>query len=216
MKKIVIIGAGGFAREVAWLIEEINNKNLEWDLLGFIEEGNKQIGSILNNHKILGDFEWIINSGHDNLFYICAVGDPKLRIRFNEKAEKLNIKPATLIHPNAKISNYNIIGEGTIICYGAIITTNVTIGKHVVISVNSVISHDSIISDFSTILPSVTISGNVKIGTGCYIGTTAAIINKINIGCNTIVGAGATVTKDLPDNCTAVGTPAKPIKFHLI
>lgn len=214
MKNIVILGAGGFAREVVWLIEEINSKNGEWNLLGFIEEGNKNVGSVLNNYKILGDFEWIKNNKYDNLFYISAVGDPKLRIRFSEAAEKLNVKPATLIHPNTKMSNYNIIGAGTIICAGAIITSNVTIGKHVVISVNSVISHDSIISDFSTILPSVTVSGNVKIGTGCYIGTTAAIINKINIGRNTIVGAGATVTKDLPDNCTAVGTPAKPIKFH--
>jgi len=214
MKKIVILGAGGFAREVAWLIEEINIKNKEWNLLGFIQEGNKYVDSVLNNNKILGDFEWIKKNKHDNLFYICAVGDPKIRIRFSEAAEKMNVKPATLIHPNAKMSNYNIIGEGTIICAGAILTTNVTIGKHVVISVNSVISHDSIINDFSTILPSVTVSGNVTIGTGCYIGTTAAIINKINIGCNTIVGAGATVIKDLPDNCTAVGTPARPIKFH--
>lgn len=214
MKKIVILGAGGFAREVAWLIEEINNKNKEWDLLGFIEEGNTNVGTVLNNYKILGDFEWFKDNKHDNLFYISAVGDPNLRLKFSEAAKKLNVKPATLIHPNAKMSNYNIIGEGTIICAGAIITTNVKIGKHVVISVNSIISHDSIICDFSTILPSVTVSGNVQIGTRCYIGTTAAIINKINIGCNTIVGAGATVTKDLPDNCTAVGTPAKPIKFH--
>lgn len=214
MKKIVILGAGGFAREVAWLIEDINNKNPEWDLLGFIEEGDNRVGSVLNNYKILGDFKWIINSRLDNLFYICAVGDPKLRSKFCEIVENLNLKPATLIHPNVKMSNYNIIGEGAIICAGAIVTTNVTIGKHVVISVNSVISHDSIINDFSTILPSTTISGNVIVGRSCYIGTSAAVINKINIGCNTIVGAGATVVKDLPDNCTAVGTPAKPIKSN--
>lgn len=214
MKKIVILGAGGFAREVAWLIEEINSKNEEWDLLGFIEEGNKNVGSILNNYKILGDFEWIKNYKNDELYYISAVGDPNLRLRFCEIAESLNVKPATLIHPNVKMSNYNTIGEGSIICEGSIITVNVIIGKHVVVSINSVISHDSIISDFTTILPCVTVSGNVKIGTACYIGTKAAVINKINIGCNTIVGAGATVIKDLPDNCTAVGTPAKIIKFH--
>lgn len=214
MKKIIILGAGGFAREVAWLIEEINSEHEEWYLEGFIEEGNKNVGAVLNNYKILGDFEWIKNNEYENLFYVCAVGDPTLRIKFSEAAENLNVKPAILIHPNAKISNYSSIDEGTIICAGAIITANVTIGKHVVISVNSVVSHDSIISDFTTILPSVTVSGNVKIGSGCYIGTKSAIINKINIGCNTIVGAGATVTKDLPDNCTAVGTPAKPIKFR--
>lgn len=214
MKKIVIIGAGGFAREVAWLIEEINNKNEEWDLLGFIEEGNKNLGSVLNNYKILGDFKWIVDSSIDNLFYVCAVGDPKLKQKFSKVAENLNLKPATLIHPNAKMSNYNMIGKGTIICAGCIITVNTQIGKHVIINIDSTIGHDAIIGDYSTILPSVNISGNVKIGTGCNIGTSAAIINKITIGCNTIIGAGATVTKDLPGNCTAVGTPAKPIKIH--
>lgn len=214
MKKIVILGAGGFAREVAWLIEEINNKNAEWDLLGFIEEGNNHIGSVLNNYKILGDFKWVTNSKIDNLFYICAVGDLKLKLKFCETAENLNLKPATLIHPDVKMSNYNIIGDGTIICAGCIITVNTQIGKHVIINIDSTIGHDSIIGDYSTILPSVNISGNVNIGTGCNVGTSAAIINKINIGSNTIIGAGATVTKDLPENCTAVGTPAKPIKFH--
>lgn len=214
MKKIVILGAGGFAREVAWLIEEINNKNPEWDLLGFIEEGNKHVGSVLNNYKILGDFKWIINSRLDNLFYICAVGDPKLKLKFSEAAENLNLKPATLIHPDVKMSNYNMIGKGTIICAGCIITVNTQIGKHVIINIDSTIGHDSIIGDYSTILPSVNISGNVKIGIGCNIGTSVAIINKISIGSNTIIGAGATVTKDLPGNCTALGTPAKPIKFH--
>ena len=214
MKNIIILGAGGFAREVAWLIEEINNKNKQWNLLGFIEEGTKNLGLVLNNYKILGDFKWIENNKTDNLFYICAVGDPKLRSKFSETAEMLNLKPATLIHPDVKMSNYNIIGEGTIICAESIITVNVKIGKHVVISVDSKIGHDSIIGDFSTLLPSVTVSGNVNIGTRCIIGTSGAIICKINIGSNTIVGAGATVTKDLPDNCTAVGTPARPIKFH--
>lgn len=214
MKKIVILGAGGFAREVAWLIEEINSKNKEWDLLGFVEEGNRNVGSILNNYKILGDFEWIKNYKNEKLYYISAVGDSKLRLKFSEIAESLNVKPATLIHPNVKMSNYNTIGEGSIICEGSIITVNVIIGKHVVVSINSVISHDSIIRDFTTILPCVTVSGNVKIGTACYIGTKSVVINKINIGSNTIVGAGATVIKDLPDNCTAVGTPAKIIKFH--
>jgi len=214
MKKIVIIGAGGFAREVAWLIEEINNKNAEWDLLGFIEEGNKHVGSVLNNYEVLGDFKWIINNRHDNLFYICAVGDPELKLKFSEAAENLNLKPATLIHPDVKMSNYNMIGTGTIICAGCIITVNTQIGKHVIINIDSTIGHDSIIGDYSTILPSVNISGNVRIGTRCNIGTKAAIINKITIGSNTILGAGATVTKDLPSNCTAVGTPAKPIKFH--
>jgi len=212
--KYSYLGAGGFAREAAWLIEEINNKNAEWNLLGFIEKGNKNLGSVLNNYKIFGDFKWLENNKTDNLFYIYAVGDPKLKSKFSEVAEKLKLRSATLIHPDVKMSSYNVIGEGTIIYAGSIITVNVKCGKHVVISVDSKIGHDSIIGDFSTLLPSVVVSGNVKIGTKCIIGTSGAIICKLNIGSNTIVRAGATVIRDLPNNCTAVGIPASPIKFN--
>jgi serine acetyltransferase len=48
-----------------------------------------------------------------------------------------------------------------------------------------------------------------------YIGTGAKIVNHVDIGEGTIVAAGAVVAKSLPANCTAVGIPAKPIKFNI-
>jgi sugar O-acyltransferase (sialic acid O-acetyltransferase NeuD family) len=212
-KNIIILGAGGCAREVAWLIEDINKKNFEWNILGFIEEGNKNVGKVLNKYPILCDLNWIEHNYSENLFYVCAVSAPSLKNKFVKIVDKFNIKPAILIHPGVIISKYNIIGEGSIIFAGSIITVNITIGKHVIIYIDSTIGHDAKIGDFTTILPSVNVSGNVNIGSSCNISTAVAIINKVNIGSNTIIGAGATVINDIPSNCTAVGTPAKPIKF---
>ena len=77
---------------------------------------------------------------------------------------------------------------------------------------NSIITHDCEIGDFVQISPRATLLGRCKVGSFSQIGSNATILPDIKIGTNVIVGAGAVVTKDLPDNCVALGIPAKIIK----
>jgi len=216
MKNIVILGAGGFAREVAWLIEDINKEKAEWNLLGYIEESTHNIGKYINGKKVLGTFNWIKENKDKNLYYVCAVGSPNLKNRFHKLVEELNIIPVTLIHPSVIMSKYNTIGEGSIICAGCILTVNITIGKHVILNIGSTIGHDSIIGNYSTILPSVNISGNVAIGNKCDIGTGTQIIPHVIIGNNAIIGAGSVVIKSIDSNTTSVGSPSKVIKHAIM
>jgi sugar O-acyltransferase (sialic acid O-acetyltransferase NeuD family) len=210
MKDIVIIGAGGFGREVAWLIEEINKHSLEWRLLGFIDDNLSMQNKMLNDVQVLGGLDWL--KGKEDVYYICAIGNPKVKRKVVEKCMEYNTIPTTLIHPSVRISKYNTIGSGCIICSGNIITVNTVIGNHVIINLDSTIGHDAGIGDYCTILPSVNISGNVIIEEETEIGTGTAIIQGIRIGKGVVIGAGAVVVRDLPDNCTAVGVPAKIIK----
>ena len=129
------------------------------------------------------------------------------------KNSNSDIKFATLIDPSVEKSDYVTIGEGTIICAHTIITVNIEIGNHVIINLDCTVGHDDIIQDFVTLYPSVNVSGNVNIGHGSELGTGMQIIQGKKIGEYSIVGAGAVVVKDIPDRCTAVGSPAKPIKF---
>ena len=91
---------------------------------------------------------------------------------------------------------------------------DVTIGSHVIINLDCTVGHDAVINDFVTLYPSVNVSGSTVLGECVEIGTGCQIIQGIAIGEGTIVGAGAVVVKELPRECTAVGSPAKPIKFH--
>lgn len=213
MKKIVIIGAGGFAREVSWLIEDINKQSSEWEMLGFIDKDKSQIGKILNGFPILGDESWFDNQNGE-IYAICALGEGTIRRKIIQKLNGMNIKYAKLIHPSVIMSDYNEIGDGTIICAGNILTNNIKVGEHVIINLDCTVGHDAIIESYCTILPSVNVSGNVTLKEGCYVGTGATIIDKIYIGEWTIIGAGSVVVKEIPPRCTAVGVPAKPIKFH--
>lgn len=208
MKKLVIIGAGGFAREVAWLVEEINKNLLEWNLLGFIDDNKENIYKELNGYKVLGTTEELNNFSED-IYAVIAIGNGIIREKIIKKLK--NRKFATLIHPNVKISNTNKVEEGTIICAGNILTVNINIGKHVILNLDSTVGHDSILEDFVTILPSVNISGNTKIKKYTTIGTGTKIIQGIEIGENVVVGAGAVVIRNVESNCTVVGNPARTI-----
>ncbi len=212
MKDLVIIGAGGFGREVAWLIDEINEVGTEWNLLGFIDEDKEKHGKDLNGYRILGGFEYLEDK--KDIYYVCAIGNSKVKRDIIEnKCIKYNIKPATLIHPSVIMSKkYNEIGEGCIICAGSIMTVNVQIASHIIINIDCTVGHDVIINNYATIYPSVNISGNCDIGECAELGTGTQIIQGKRIGSNSIIGAGSVVVKDIDSNKTAVGIPAKVIK----
>lgn len=210
MKDLVIIGAGGFAREVAWLVEEINEVNKEWNLLGFLDENKDNHGLRLNSYPVIGGLEFLEKN---EVFYVCAIGNSKVRKQIIQKIEKSNATPATLVHPSVMISKkYTTIGEGTIICASSIITVNVNLGKHNIVNLDCTIGHDVVTEDFVTVYPSVNISGNCSIGECTELGTGTQIIQGKNIDESVIVGAGSVVVKDIEANKTVVGVPAKVIK----
>lgn len=212
MKDIVIIGAGGFGREVAWLIDDINASSKQWNLLGYIDDNEAIHGEIINGIPVLGGLKWLEDNSY--VHYVCAIGNALAKKKVVERCTCINMKAATLVHPTVLKSRYVSIGEGSIICAHNILTVNIQIGVHVIINLDCTIGHDAVINDYCTIYPSVNVSGNTLIGSFSEIGTGTQIIQGINIGSNTIIGAGAVVVKDLPCNCTAVGAPAKPIKFN--
>lgn len=209
MKDVVIIGAGGFAREVAWLIEEINKKNEQWNILGFIDDNTENIGKSLNGYKIIGNTDYL-NEMNKNIYAVIAIGNGKIRKKVVEKLKKR--KFGILIHPNVSISDSISIGEGSIICSGNILTVNINIGKHVIINLDCTIGHDAVIENFSTFLPGTNLSGETIVEECSTLGTGSTVIQGVKIGKNVMVGAGAVVIRDIIDDSTAVGNPARIIK----
>lgn len=214
MEKIAILGTGGFARELATLVQDINNTKSTFDLVGFVD-GNLPKGTIINGYPVIGNDEEI-NDTTERLGLVLAFGDPILKKKVKNKYSNPLIHYPTLIHPSVTIgdSRFVKIGQGCIICAACIITTNIVIKDFVTLNLQCTIGHDTVINDYAAFMPTCNISGEVEIGEGVYCGTGVKIINLTSIGEYTTVGAGAVVTKNIPAKCTAVGVPAKPIKFH--
>lgn len=213
MKNIVIIGVGGFGREVKVLIDQINQVDKKFNLLGFYDDAN-DLNSYYNGLPYLGKIEDLNSLGHETSVAI-GIGDPVTKKKIISNLINPNLTFPSLIHPSVILGNDNVtIEEGSIICAGCIITCNIEIGRFVTLNLMCTVGHDTNIGSYSSFMPSVNISGEVLIEESVYVGTGAKIINQLTIGQDTIVGAGAVVSKSLPPNCTAVGIPAKPIKFH--
>jgi sugar O-acyltransferase (sialic acid O-acetyltransferase NeuD family) len=213
MNKIAIYGAGGFGREVKMLIDQINRQEKKYEFIGYFDDGIAK-GALIEDCIILGGMN-DLNSYSDKLLLVVSLADPQTKLKIIESIKNFNISFPILIHPTCIIGDYKInIGEGSIICASTIITVNVEIGNHVILNLACTVGHDTKIGSYSSFMPAVNISGEVEIGDRVYCGTGAKIINQLKIGEGTIVGAGALVLKDLPSYCTAVGFPAKPIKYH--
>lgn len=213
MNKIAIYGGGGFGREVKMLIDQINKHENKYEFIGYFDDGITK-GTLVNGYSILGGINEL-NSFSDKLQLVVSIAEPKIKLRIIKSINNCNISFPILIHPTCIIGDGNMrIGEGTIICASTIITVNVEIGNHVILNLACTVGHDTKIGSYSSFMPGVNISGEVEIEDQVYCGTGAKIINQLKIGQGTIVGAGALVHKDLPSNCTAVGSPAKPIKYH--
>ncbi len=213
MEKIVIVGAGGFGREVKMLIDQLNSKENVYEFIGYYDDGFTS-GTTINSNEVLGSILDLANTT-EKLNVVVAIGAPDVKRKIVEKLSNPNLSFPTLIHPSVLIGNEFVsIGKGCIICAGTIITCNIEIKDFVILNLMCTVGHDTTIHSYASFMPSVNISGEVIIHEEVYVGTGAKIINQLEIGEQTIIGAGAVVSKTLPEKCTAVGIPAKPIKFH--
>lgn len=209
---IVVIGAGGFGREVHDVIVAINAAQPEptWHFLGFVDDGSPDLELLTRRGApyVGPSAEMKSLSG---IQYVVGIGNPYSRRQLADSADSAGLAAATLIHPSATIGLDVEIGAGTIICSHVSITTNIRIGRHVHLNLNATVGHDSTLKDFVTINPGATISGNVALEEEVTMGTLSTVIQGRRIGRGTTVGAGAAVVRDLPAGVVAVGVPAKPL-----
>lgn len=211
-KPIVVIGAGGFGREVHDVIVAINAARSEpdWDFLGFIDDGRPDPELLSRRGAThLGGTEALPTIG--SAAFVVGVGNPTTRRRLVDAAERSGLAAATLVHPSATIGVDVEIGEGSIICSHASLTTNIRIGRHVHIDQNVAIGHDVTLHDFCRMNPGATVAGTVTIEEDATMGASSTVIQGLTIRRGATVGAGAAVVRDLPPNVVAVGVPARPL-----
>lgn len=210
MKNIVIIGAGGVGREVSLIIQQINELEQTWNLLGFIDDNTDNWGKVINGYSVIGGIDSLEFLSNDT-YIVIAIANYKVKKNIVNKINN-KFKFATIVHPKVWIHDYMTVGEGTIIYEGAILTANIEIGNHVIISPKCGVGHDSIIKDYVSLLWNVNVSGNDLIEEGVMMGSGSTVIQGKKIGKGSIIGAGAVVVNDIESFSTAVGVPAAVIK----
>lgn len=212
MKNIVIIGAGGVGRETSLIIQQINEIEPTWNLIGFIDDNKNNWGKVINGYSVIGGLDSLDFLAPDT-YVVIAIANYEVKKKIVNKINN-KLKFATIIHPKVWVHDYMIIGEGTIIYEGVILTANIEIGNHVIISPKCGVGHDSIIKDYVSLLWNVNVSGSDIIEEGVMMGSGSTVIQGKKIGKGSNIGAGAVVIEDVDSFSTAIGVPAKVIKIN--
>ena len=212
MKKIVIVGAGGFGREVEWLIKRINQVDPTYEMIGFADDG-KELGEKIGQSKVIYTTDEL-SKIDEELCVTIAIGNAKVRKMIaNKLSANPNLKFPNLIDPSVIYDEEETtLGNGNIICAGTIMTVNIEIGNFNIVNLDCTIGHDDTMKDYITIYPSVNVSGNVILNDCVEVGTGTQIIQGLSVVENTIIGASAAIVKDIEEAGTYVGVPVKKIK----
>ena len=205
---ILIYGAGGAGRELAFVMSLYNNQQTTWKIEGFIDDTEGLKGQSRNGIPILGGIEYLKDySGNIavTIFDYPGIREELVhRIKRNDKIKfPVLVSPTSIVSPDAEI------GEGCIINYYNVIPPNAKLGCFVYVGSRTGIGHDATIGDFTTIYSGINIGGYVSIGSGCLIGSGVTILPKLKIGDGSIIGGGSLVPKDIPPNVVATGVPAR-------
>lgn len=210
--ELVVVGAGGFGREVIWQIERNKEMMETYTILGFVDD--TLCGGEVNGYPVVGNIAWLLAQTKD-IAVMVAIGNAVVRKRLaSELVTNKNLMFPSFVADNVISSDLVTIGKGSIICLGTIVTVNISVGEFSIINLASTIGHDVVIEDFVTVYPGANISGNVTIHETTEIGTGARIIQGKEIGANSVIGAGTVVIRDIPEGVTVVGNPARIVKSN--
>lgn len=203
IKRLLILGSGPFAQEVA----DVAACGNEYAPAGFVENWHpERCGERLNGLPIY----WVddlaaLAADH---WAICSLGTTE-RWTFIGQVAARGVPFATLAHPSVSLAPTSSIGEGTFLGPGVIVAAGTTLGRHVRVNRGAMIGHHTTVGEYSTIQPGANIAGCCQIGARTCIGIGAIVTERIRIGVESMVCAGAIVTKHVPDGVTVAGRPAK-------
>jgi sugar O-acyltransferase (sialic acid O-acetyltransferase NeuD family) len=210
MKKIAIYGAGGFGKEVACMINLINEKHPTWELVGFFDDGKEKGVQISRFGPVLGNLSDLNNWG-EPLSIVFAVGSPEILKKLVIAINNSQIDFPNIIHPEAFFADRESfqIGQGNVIVRGCSFSCDVTIGSYNQFNSISALAHDVKVGDFNVFMPLTRISGETTIGNKNFFGIGAVVLQRITIGNHTRVGAGSYLMRSTKDGNLYFGNPAK-------
>lgn len=209
---LVIVGAGGFARETAEAVRQVNAVMSIFELLGYVDDDPTLHGCQVDGLPVLGPTA-VVTAMSEVLCVVC-VGNPRDPLGRRRVVQRLGLpdsRLATVVHPTVVLPGSATVGAGTVLLAGVVLTAAVTIGCHVAVMPHVVCTHDDVIDDFATLGAGVCLAGHVHVGAGAYVGSGALVREGLTVGDDALVGMGSVVLHDVPAGQTWAGVPARPL-----
>ena len=212
MKKILIVGAGGFGRELLQWIKDINAEKPTWEIGGFLDDNLQALDGGEIDYPVVGTIsDW---QPKDDEVFALAMGKPQLKRMVVEKLKSRGAHFAAVIHPTALVSPFAHYGEGLVMFPYSKLSCNSTVGDFVSI-LTTPIGHDNEIGDYTMISGGCNIVRNVKIGKDVFVAAGVCIAQDVVVKDGAYIGLGSVVLKDVKAGTKVFGNPARIIPFHI-
>jgi sugar O-acyltransferase (sialic acid O-acetyltransferase NeuD family) len=199
-------------REVAETLLVAAADGQPWNLLGFLDDKPGAAGQQLLGYPILGPGAWI--TGRPGVCVALGIGHPLTRFRVVDRMTALGAHWATVLHPTVTRMPSAVVGEGVVVFGGCTLSSGAVLGDFTYLNYHTVVSHDATVEQYACVMAQVALSGCVCVGQGAFVGVGVSTRQGVSIGEWSIVGAGASVVRDIPPLCVAVGVPAIPIRQY--
>lgn len=213
MRPLVVVGAGGFARETAEAVRAVNDDHPTYELLGFVDDDPALAGTVVGGLPVLGPVEAVAGLPHAQV--VVCTGHPGNYWSRRQLVLRLGLplsRFATIVHPSAVIPRSTGLGPGTVILATVVATTAVQVGAHVAVMPGVVFTHDDLVGDYATFGAGVKLAGGARVGQGAYLGAGVLVREHRSVGPWSLVGMGAVVTRDIPPGEVWAGVPARRVR----
>jgi sugar O-acyltransferase (sialic acid O-acetyltransferase NeuD family) len=207
MKKLIIVGAGGFGREVyAWAKDHPDSEQV-WQIAGFLDDNPKALDGYDYPVHVIGSVD-AYQPEPDELF-VCAIGAPVTKRKICQALLDRSAIFISLVHPSVILGTNVELGDGVVLCPRVTLTADVSIGDFAAINCHSSVGHDVVIGDWATVSGHCDLTGNTRYGVGAFLGSGVRIIPGKSVGEFAYVGAGSVVIRAVKDGQKVFGNPAR-------
>lgn len=206
-QELLIVGAGGFGRELYGWLRECPEWNRDWVFRGFLDDQLSALDDFDYADGVVGPIQ-----GYTPLpgqVFACGIGNVAAKRKACDALLAVGARFISVVHPAAVVGPHVSLGAGAVVCPGAVLTADITIGDMVLVNLNTTIGHDVSVGNWSTLSPLCNLTGAVQLGAGVFLGASAVILPRLSIGDDALVGAGAVVMRDVKSGQRVFGNPAR-------
>lgn len=212
-RPLLLVGAGGLAREVLAAVAAVNAGTPRWTVLGLLDDNPARHGEVVDGVPVLGPADAVAD--HPDAQVVICTASTRNQASRRQIAERLALpaeRYATVVHPSASVAPGVEVGVGSVLLAFVAVTAPQAIGAHVVVMPHVTITHDDRIADHVTFAARVALAGAVSVGEAAYLGSGALVREGLSIGAGALVGMGAVVLSDVPPFEVWAGTPARRLR----
>jgi len=210
---LLILGAGGFAREAADAVRAAQSVGGPYEVVGLLDDNPGLHGRSVGGTPVLGPFEAV--EEHATAVVVVAVGRPDAYTVRRDVVTRLALpveRFATVVHPAASVGSTCTVGPGSVLLAHVTLTADVVVGAHVAVMPQVVLTHDVRVDDYATLASGVRLGGAVQVGTGAYLASGVCVREGCRIGPWAMVGMGSTVIRDVLPERVSYGSPARDVR----